>query len=122
MIPAADLELIMRGLNLKPAEDASPAAPATWRFPVYDGDGYLADLVPVDPQSWGRLTTARLMAPQLARHFDLDINDVLTALDMVSVNVLALLDCPQGWSVVADFVRVTAGGSERPGTFVPTVN
>jgi hypothetical protein len=108
--------------------EAAPLAPRTlipprdaphW-WPLFDADGRCTKTVEVNCEAWGRLATARLLAPKLAAHYDVPVADVLTALSLLSANLLELIDSPQGWIVLANYVQASTGADPRS-PFLPAV-
>lgn len=97
-----------------------PLPDAFW-WPMFNPDGSCRGTVTVDADIWGWLATGRALAPALARHLDVPVNDVLNALAVMTPNLNACLDSAQGWALVGEYVRAATGSAGNADYFRPTV-
>jgi hypothetical protein len=101
----------------KGGEAIVPDPEADYWWPVFDADGNRAATITVNGQDWGRLATARLLAPDVAAHLKVPVADVLVALSRITANLTDLFDSPQGWTVLAEYVQEATQSETNSGHF-----
>ena len=96
-----------------------PDTPHWW--PIIGADGRVADTITVSCEGWGRLATAKLLAPALADHLGISVPDVLNALARLHSNLSCLMDSPNGWAMLGYYVSTFYGLDYSERHFLPTV-
>lgn len=66
------------------------------------------------------LASGRMLAAEVAGALGADASEVFDALTCVPENMLALLDSPQGWAVLAQYIAGGLGLDSRD--YAPTVH
>lgn len=90
-----------------------PAKDARW-WSILDTNGYVARTIVLCDKEWGRVSTARLLAPELAEHLEAPVSEVTEALSKLPSNLYDLLDSRQGWVMLGEYVRECIGIEPKP--------
>jgi len=100
--------------------NAIPASEARW-WSILDTNGHVARTIVLCDKEWGRVSTARLLAPALALHIGVPVSEVTEALSRLATNLCELLDSPQGWVMLGEYVREFVGAAAKP-PFIVSLN